>query len=551
MAVVSVITTIEERFGIAVGDDEISAQTFAHVRIAAALRRREARQDVTCPARRPPGRSSCASPTGHRRARRRALLLLPRAGLEAGRPPRGCGPRGARVRRRNEQDARRRRRRRAGAGAQPASRSCRSTSPAAATAPATSPTRRWAAVARRPRRGLALARRALPGRALAVGHAARRVARRPVRERVRRRPADGLLLWQPVVNGAQHLGQFLRLKTVGALLRERRARRTRRSTPVARSRSRRRAPTSRRVSTIEVAGYRLTPLLADAIEAARLGARPRRPLTRTRALARGRRRSLRRRSRRSRPAWSSAGATPAATSRSARRAARVLADAGDRALRRAGRRHRRRARRTGRGLVGGRVTGVPGQAAGARPTRIARMRSCSRPATRASSASSRAPQPGPDDAVPCARLGVLIVVGGPQYRVGSHRQFVLLARALAARGFAAMRFDCTGMGDSDGARARRSPTATATSRAAIDAFIAHVPTVDESRSGACATRRRPRCCTRRATRACVTSCCSTRGCAATRASRARTSSTTTRSRLADRVVLARPACAGGSACCER
>lgn len=29
MAVVSVITTIEERFGVAVGDDEISAQTFA------------------------------------------------------------------------------------------------------------------------------------------------------------------------------------------------------------------------------------------------------------------------------------------------------------------------------------------------------------------------------------------------------------------------------------------------------------------------------------------------------------------------------------------
>lgn len=29
MAVVSVITTIEERFGVVVGDDEISAQTFA------------------------------------------------------------------------------------------------------------------------------------------------------------------------------------------------------------------------------------------------------------------------------------------------------------------------------------------------------------------------------------------------------------------------------------------------------------------------------------------------------------------------------------------
>ena len=29
--------------------------------------------------------------------------------------------------------------------------------------------------------------------------------------------------------------------------------------------------------------------------------------------------------------------------------------------------------------------------------------------------------------------GVVVVVGGPQYRVGSHRQFVLLARALAQR----------------------------------------------------------------------------------------------------------------------
>lgn len=47
-------------------------------------------------------------------------------------------------------------------------------------------------------------------------------------------------------------------------------------------------------------------------------------------------------------------------------------------------------------------------------------------------------------------LGVVIVVGGPQYRVGSHRQFILLARNLAGRGIAALRFDCRGMGDSDG-----------------------------------------------------------------------------------------------------
>ena len=80
--------------------------------------------------------------------------------------------------------------------------------------------------------------------------------------------ADGLLLWQPVVNGAQHLGQFLRLKTVNSLLREATNSAT---TPVARV-----AQPSPRADlaagrAIEVAGYCLTPDLADAIEAARLG----------------------------------------------------------------------------------------------------------------------------------------------------------------------------------------------------------------------------------------------------------------------------------------
>jgi len=47
-------------------------------------------------------------------------------------------------------------------------------------------------------------------------------------------------------------------------------------------------------------------------------------------------------------------------------------------------------------------------------------------------------------------IGVLIVVGGPQYRVGSHRQFTLLARSLGDVGIPALRFDTRGMGDSDG-----------------------------------------------------------------------------------------------------
>jgi uncharacterized protein len=45
---------------------------------------------------------------------------------------------------------------------------------------------------------------------------------------------------------------------------------------------------------------------------------------------------------------------------------------------------------------------------------------------------------------------VIVVVGGPQYRIGSHRQFVQLSRALALGGHATLRFDCTGMGDSPG-----------------------------------------------------------------------------------------------------
>jgi uncharacterized protein len=50
---------------------------------------------------------------------------------------------------------------------------------------------------------------------------------------------------------------------------------------------------------------------------------------------------------------------------------------------------------------------------------------------------------------PVAR-GVLIVTAGPQYRVGSHRQFTLLARHLAEQAIPVMRFDYRGMGDSEG-----------------------------------------------------------------------------------------------------
>ncbi len=48
------------------------------------------------------------------------------------------------------------------------------------------------------------------------------------------------------------------------------------------------------------------------------------------------------------------------------------------------------------------------------------------------------------------RVGVVIVVGGPQYRVGAHRFFVSLARQLAGQGAAVLRFDHRGMGDAPG-----------------------------------------------------------------------------------------------------
>lgn len=54
--------------------------------------------------------------------------------------------------------------------------------------------------------------------------------------------------------------------------------------------------------------------------------------------------------------------------------------------------------------------------------------------------------PGAED----AETGLVIVVGGPQYRVGSHRQFIGIARHLAAAGIPVLRFDYRGMGDSEG-----------------------------------------------------------------------------------------------------
>ncbi|MCF8204079.1 MAG: hydrolase 1, exosortase A system-associated [Methylotenera sp.] len=73
-------------------------------------------------------------------------------------------------------------------------------------------------------------------------------------------------------------------------------------------------------------------------------------------------------------------------------------------------------------------------------------------------------------------VGVVIIVGGPQYRAGSHRQFTLLARHLAANGYPTLRFDYRGMGDSGG-EARDFLGVDADIAAAIQALQAARPEV--------------------------------------------------------------------------
>ncbi len=72
--------------------------------------------------------------------------------------------------------------------------------------------------------------------------------------------------------------------------------------------------------------------------------------------------------------------------------------------------------------------------------------------------------------------GVLFVVGGPQYRVGSHRIFVQIARRIASSGLPAMRFDYRGMGDS-WADSRDFKAVDDDIRSAVDSFFAEVPSL--------------------------------------------------------------------------
>ena len=77
-----------------------------------------------------------------------------------------------------------------------------------------------------------------------------------------------------------------------------------------------------------------------------------------------------------------------------------------------------------------------------------------------------------------ATKGVLIVVGGSQYRAGSHRQFTILARYLATQGIPVMRFDFRGMGDSEG-DTRTFENINDDIESAIDTFFQEATSLNE------------------------------------------------------------------------
>jgi uncharacterized protein len=96
----------------------------------------------------------------------------------------------------------------------------------------------------------------------------------------------------------------------------------------------------------------------------------------------------------------------------------------------------------------------------------------STPAGQTTAHLAQAPQAAPL----CSPTGVIIIVGGPQYRVGSHRQFVQTARHLAGQGHSVLRFDYRGMGDSAG-ETGHFESVSADVRAAIDALLRSQPQV--------------------------------------------------------------------------
>lgn len=73
---------------------------------------------------------------------------------------------------------------------------------------------------------------------------------------------------------------------------------------------------------------------------------------------------------------------------------------------------------------------------------------------------------------------LVVVVGGAQYRAGSHRQFVQIARHVADAGFPALRFDFPGMGDSPGEPLAFEDTSVHIA-AAVTAVHQHCPQVKQ------------------------------------------------------------------------
>ncbi|MDZ7752548.1 MAG: hydrolase 1, exosortase A system-associated [Gammaproteobacteria bacterium] len=304
---------------------------------------------------------------------------------------------------------------------------------------------------------------------------------------LRSRPAagvDDLLLWQPVLRGHSALTQFLRLRVVMTAFSEG-------ATETAASMRARLAAGE----TLEVAGYGLNPALAGAMDAAGLDPSTPPPVRRVMWLelaGSGRE--------------TGAGSTPPGRSAEVIAGWRAAAVAVDAEVVRDEPFWATQEIATAVNLVQATMSlcaaDAPGHAGG--DGGVTGLAPGSVPAPTPAPSASRSPReekaglrgadatgpetPATEEAplfFPCegdalcgilhrpARplgRGVLVVVGGPQYRVGSHRQFVLLARTLAAAGVPVLRFDYRGMGDSEGGP-RGFEHIEQDIRAAVDGFF--------------------------------------------------------------------------------
>jgi len=75
------------------------------------------------------------------------------------------------------------------------------------------------------------------------------------------------------------------------------------------------------------------------------------------------------------------------------------------------------------------------------------------------------------------KIGVLVIAGGNQYRIGSHRQFVSLARHLEKNDIPVFRFDYRGMGDGAGDKVGFEGCSSDI-KAAVDSFFRLVPDME-------------------------------------------------------------------------